>query len=108
LAAFYTRLRAAYPEADRIYLVQDNWPIHFWPEVEHAASQAGIKMVRLPTYAPWLNPIEKLWRKLKQEVLHLHRWRDDWSALQQRVLNFLESFSAGSAELLYYVGLLPN
>jgi hypothetical protein len=108
LAAFYPRLRAAYPEAEVLYVVQDNWPIHFWPEVAQSAQRAGIALVRLPTYAPWLNPIEKLWRKLKQEVLHLHRLGDDWRGLQQRVASFLDSFAAGSAQLLRYVGLLPN
>lgn len=108
LAQFYPRLRSAYPEAERIYLVQDNWPIHFWPQVRQAALTAGIEMVRLPTYAPWLNPIEKLWRKLKQEVLHMHRLSDGWQALQHRVESFLESFADGSQALLRYVGLLPN
>jgi transposase len=108
LAEFYPRLRAAYPKAERIYLVQDNWPMHFWPQVAQAARSSHIEIVRLPTYAPWLNPIEKLWRKLKQEVLHMHRLRDDWQALQQRVASFLDSFTEGSAELLHYVGLLPN
>jgi transposase len=108
LAAFYPRLRAHYPTAEVIYVVQDNWPIHFWPEVMKAAQGAGIKVVALPTYAPWLNPIEKLWRKLKQEVLHLHRLGDDWHTLQERVASFLDRFANGSVELLRYVGLLPN
>jgi hypothetical protein len=47
---------------------QDNWPIHFESQVVEAAAKAGVEMVRLPTHAPWLNPIEKLWRKLKQEL----------------------------------------
>ncbi len=108
LAAFYTRLRRQYREAKEIYVVQDNWPIHFWPEVAQAAEGAGIELVRLPTYAPWLNPIEKLWRKLKQEILHLHRLKDDWHELQQHVTSFLDGFAAGSTQLLHYVGLLPN
>jgi DDE superfamily endonuclease/Winged helix-turn helix len=108
LAAFYPRLRRQYPEAEVIYVVQDNWPIHFWPEVKQAAEDAGIELVRLPTYAPWLNPVEKLWRKLKQEVLHMHRLQDDWQALQERVTGFLDSLATGSAQLLHYVGLLPD
>ena len=108
LAAFYQVLRRHYPKAQVIHLIQDNWPIHFYPPVAEAAAAAGVEMVRLPTYAPWLNPVEKLWRKLRQEVLHLHRWSDDWQQLQQRVADFFESFSHGSQALLRYVGLLPN
>jgi hypothetical protein len=33
-----------------------------------------LQSVWLPTYAPWLNPIEKLWRWLRQDVLKMHVW----------------------------------
>ncbi|MBV8356880.1 MAG: transposase [Deltaproteobacteria bacterium] len=59
----------------------------------------------LPTYAPWLNPIEKLWRWLRQDVLKMHRWVEDWPQVKQRVRDFLAQFAQGSQELLYYVGL---
>ncbi len=108
LCQFYEQLRAAYPQAQRICLIQDNWPVHFHPQVQAAAQAAGIEMVRLPTYAPWLNPIEKLWRKLKQEVLHMHRLSDEWEQLQQRVEDYLAAFASGSKDLLHYVGLLPE
>ena len=59
----------------------------------------------LPTYAPWLNPIEKVWRWLRQDVLKLHRQADNWEALQTRVHGFLDQFATGSKRLLEYVGL---
>jgi len=46
-----------------------------WPRIEP---------VWWPTYAPWLNPIEKLWRWLRQEVRKMHRLADDWDTLRQR------------------------
>jgi transposase len=55
-----------------------------------------------------LNPIEKLWRWLKQDVLHLHRLSSTWQALKQLVAEFLDQFDQGSNDLLSYVGLLPN
>lgn len=134
LVRFYRRLRAAYPTAARIYVLQDNWPIHFHPDVLAALEpqispwprrvpanwptepssaarrrwstlQLPIQLVPLPTYAPWTNPIEKLWRWLRQDVLHLHRLARDLPALRAQVLAFLDQFAAGSAELLRYVGL---
>ena len=60
----------------------------------------------LPTYAPWLNPIEKLWRWLRQDQLYVHRLAQDWSVLRQRVNAFFDQFAAGSHALLRYVGLL--
>jgi hypothetical protein len=62
-------------------------------------------VVLLPTYASWCNPIEKLWRKLKQEVLHLHRLADDLTTLRALVKEFLLQFASGSSDLLRYVGL---
>ena len=92
LVKFYQQIRASYPWAKKIYLIQDNWPVHFHPDVQAAAQEARIEMVRLPTYAPWLNPIEKLWRWLKQDVLHMHRLSDRWDQLLDRVRQFLKQF----------------
>ena len=133
LVAFYQELAAAYPEAETIYVVQDNWPVHFhpgvvkhlarqdwpwpfrahpdWPQPAQVVREAvvlPIQLLCLPTYASWLNPIEKLWRWLRQEVLHLHRLSDAWAELKQRVEAFLEQFIDGSQALLRYVGLLPD
>lgn len=130
IVAFYCQVCQLYPKAQVIYLVQDNWPVHFHPDVLAALGpQASrwpwhrpeswakvtpkatrplnlpIQLLLLPTYASWTNPIEKLWRKLRQEVLHLHRFADDWEGLKQCVGTFLQQFSQGSEELLRYVGL---
>ena len=132
LAAFWYDLCAAYPSAETIYVVLDNWPVHFHPDVlaplqpQHLpwppklppnwptqpSAQARhdhlpIQLLCLPTYASWLNPIEKLWRWLYQHCLHLHRLADDWDALKAQVNTFLEQFVDGSDALLRYVGLLP-
>lgn len=80
--ACYGQLVEAYPRAWHLYAIQDNWSIHKHPEVlEALKAWPQIEPVWLPTYAPWLNPIEKLWRWLRQDVLHLHRLADDWKTL---------------------------
>lgn len=108
LVLFYEQVRAAYPETKVIYLVQDNWPVHKLPEVLQAAATQRLTPLFLPTYATWLNPIEKLWRWLKQEVLHLHELAHDLPRLRQQVRDFLDQFVSGSDALLRYVGLLPD
>ena len=105
--AFYRQLVAAYPDAERIYVVQDNWSIHAHPDVLAAVAELPqIELVWLPTYAPWLNPIEKAWRWLRQDVLKLHRLAHAWPALRHRVNAFLDQFADGSQALLHYIGLL--
>jgi transposase len=65
-----------------------------------------IEPVWLPTYSPWLNPIEKLWRRLRQDVLKMHRLAEDWEELLRRVRACLDVFADCSQDLLHYVGLL--
>ncbi len=106
---FYGQLVEAYPQARTLYVIQDNWSIHSHPDVLAALQDwPQVTPVWLPTYAPWLNPIEKLWRWLRQEVLKLHRWADDWEMLLGRVRGFLAQFAQGSQRLLEYVGLLGS
>jgi len=133
LSAFYADIREDYPKAEVIYVAQDNWPVHFhpnvlarlqkqtwpypfsrppnWPTTPTAKAihdDLPIQLLCLPTYASWCNPIEKLWRWLKQDVLHLHRLSDQWQELKQQVAAFLNQFLEGSTDLLRYVGLLPD
>jgi len=107
VSAFYAQLDRAYPAEDLIYVIQDNWNIHTHPDVMTALEgYPRIKPVWVPTYAPWLNPIEKLWRWVRQDILKLHRWVEDWPLVKQRVRHFLDQFAHGSQDLLRYVGLV--
>jgi hypothetical protein len=110
---FLKDLRGAYSQAEKLYLVLDNWKtVHHHPGVYQQAEQLGITLLFLPTYAPWLNPIEKLWRWLYQEVLHLHQRADEWQRLQEEVTGFLDRFAEAGGpacrQLLHYVGLTPR
>lgn len=106
LQDFYEQVRAEYPHAKTIYVVQDNWPVHKLPEVMQSLQDNHLTPLFLPTYASWLNPIEKLWRWLKQDILHLHPLAIDLEILRAQVRDFLDSFALGSDPLLHYVGLL--
>ena len=133
LTGFWYDLRSVYPTAERLYIVLDNWPVHFHPDVlapltdqhfpfpvhlSHIWSglpskrarfdDLPIQLLQLPTYASWLNPIEKLWRWLKQDQLHLHRLADDWHQLRDQVARFRDQFAEPSPALLRYTVLLPD
>jgi DDE superfamily endonuclease len=131
LGAFLSTLPAEYPQAEVIFVVVDNWPVHFHPDVlaylqpqnlpwppyvpphwsrsrQPPTTQLPIQLLCLPTYASWCNPTEKLWRWLKQQELHQHRLSDDWPGLKQRVAERLDACHTGSPELLRYTGLLAR
>jgi transposase len=106
VSAFYRQLDQVYAHARHVYVIQDNWSIHAHPDVlATLATLPRLEPVWLPTYSPWLNPIEKLWRWLKGDVLTGHRLAADWPALRRRVRAFLERFASGSDDLLRYAGL---
>ena len=106
---FARAVRAAaggYPLARRIFVVVDNWPVHFHPDaMAILAKDPRIELVSLPTYSPWLNAIEKLWRWLRQQVVHAHPYARDFVLFKQRLSQALDSLADGSPALLQYVGL---
>lgn len=106
LARSVSRISARHPDAEKIYLVWDNWPNHAHERVQQAlAAQKRLEVLWLPTYAPWLNPIEKFWRRTRQRVSHAHPWCDDFPEFRRQVREELDTCSTGSEELLKYVGL---
>jgi transposase len=109
LIQLYRTLDGAYPRATRIVVVQDNWPVHDHDAIQTALTLfPRIERFWLPTAAWWLNPVEKLWRKVRQEVLRLHRLADDWRDLHASVRSYLDLFVDASPELLDAVGLLGD
>ena len=107
LQHFLKKLRKTDPDG-RLVLVWDNWPVHLHPNVLEEASRQTIEIVWLPTYSPWLNPIEKLWKWLKADVLVAHRYSAAWTELRTHVETFLERFLGPSNHLLRYCGLLAD
>ena len=55
-----------------IYVAWDHASTHQDDEVEAVVRAAAGRLVLLylPTYSPWLNPIEMLWRHFRREVTH--------------------------------------
>jgi hypothetical protein len=44
-----------------------------------------IQLIPLPAYASRLNPIEKLWRWMNQEITHHHRLARDLAGFRQEI-----------------------
>ncbi len=89
-----------------VTIVWDNWPVHAHPKVLAEAERLHLHILWLPTYAPWLNPIEKCWRWMKQTVLVHHPFADRWGDLVAAIHDFLNRFKNPSPDLLRYIGLL--
>jgi len=57
---------------ETIYVAWDNASTHQDQEIETVVRGAAGRLILLylPTYSPWLNPIEMLWRHFRREVTH--------------------------------------
>lgn len=71
IAQLLEQLLLKHPTAT-IFVAWDNANTHQDDEVEAVVRGAAGRLVLLylPTYSPWLNPIEMLWRHFRREVTH--------------------------------------
>jgi transposase len=71
IAQLLERLLLKHP-TETIFVAWDNANTHQDDEVEAVVRGAAGRLVLLylPTYSPWLNPIEMLWRHFRREVTH--------------------------------------
>lgn len=55
-----------------IYVAWDNASTHQDDEIEAVLRGAAGRLILLylPTYSPWLNPAERLWRQFRRQVTH--------------------------------------
>lgn len=130
LRTWYHHLVEIHSEVDRLWIHLDNWPVHFhidvlkslesqrwpwtfrsppnWPDPSEAAEHPGdlpVQLVPFPVYASWLNPVERLWRQLKRQVLALHRDALEPDRLVERVEAFFNMREGNPSQVLREVGL---
>lgn len=106
LIQFYRQLLAAYPKALMLYLIQDNWPVHFHADIiTFLAQHPRLQILRLPTYAPRLNPAEKLWRWTRQRLCHAHPYCDDFGQYQAQLKACFAQAALQPAAMRRYCGL---
>src|SRR5713101_9340565 len=89
-----------------IILIQDGARYHTSAETSAFFTQqtARLQVFQLPTYSPDYNPIEKLWKKIKQQETHLHYF-PTFEALTEKVGQALLKFANIPAEILALCGL---
>lgn len=88
-----------------IYLAWDNASMHEDEEVEDVLRGAAGRLVvlYLPTYSPWLNPIEMLWRYFRKEVTHCELFETK-QALLEAAQTCFERFNQNPQEILSVIG----
>jgi transposase len=88
-----------------IFVALDNASTHEDDEVEavlHAAA-GRLVLLYLPTYSPWLNPIEMLWRQFRREVTHCELF-ESLKALLVAAQAFFDRYNQKPDEVLSIIG----
>jgi putative transposase len=88
-----------------IYVAWDNADTHEDDEVEAVVRGAAGRLVLLylPTYSPWLNPIEMLWRQFRREVTHCELF-ESVQALLTAAKAFFDRYNLTPQKVLSIIG----
>jgi transposase len=92
----------------RVYVAWDNSNTHEDDEVEAVLRGAAGRLVLLylPTYSPWLNPIEMLWRHFRREVTHCELF-PSVKALITAAYDFFDRYNRSPWQVLSIIGSDP-
>jgi transposase len=88
-----------------IFMALDNASTHQDDEVEAVLRAAAGRLVLLylPTYSPWLNPIEMLWREFRRAVTHCELF-ESVKALLVAAQAFFDRYNQKPDEVLSIIG----
>jgi transposase len=68
IKSFFEKLRQSYPKAEKLHIILDQSGYHRSQAVKEAALLYNIELHYLPPYSPNLNPIERLWKVMNEQV----------------------------------------
>jgi transposase len=84
---FLLKLRKANPGKFNVHVIWDNARYHRNAEVKRFAKELGIKLHYLPPYSPNLNPAERIW-KLMHEDIRYNQYYSKFSEFTEATLRF--------------------
>jgi len=92
-----------------IIIVQDGARYHISAAMKQffAKHEKRLTVFNLPSYSPDYNPIEKLWKKVKQDGTHLHYF-PTFESLKDKVRESLALFENAPREVLSLFGLYQD
>jgi putative transposase len=88
-----------------IYVAWDNANTHEDDDIDAVvqAAQGRLVLLYLPTYSPWLNPIEMLWRHFRREVTHCELF-ESMQALLAASQDFFARYNRCPEKILSVIG----
>lgn len=84
---FFQKIEEAYPSKRKIYVFCDNAPYYRNKSVAQYLAHSKICLHFLPAYSPNLNPIERLWKWMKERVVY-NVYYEDFEDFRKAILGF--------------------
>ena len=94
---FFQKLEDAYPSKRKIHVFCDNAPYYRNKAVKQYLEASKICLHFLPPYSPNLNPIERLWKWMKERVVY-NTYYEYFEDFRGAILGFFAVLSAVTAE----------
>ena len=89
---FFQKIEEAYPDKRKIHVFCDNAPYYRNKAVGRYLATSKIALHFLPPYSPNLNPIERLWKWMKERVIY-NVYYQDFEDFKGAVLGFFSALA---------------
>jgi transposase len=89
---FFRNIEENYPTKETIHLFCDNARYYKNKKVKEYLKGSKLKLHFLPIYSPNLNPIERLWKWMKERVMY-NTYYKCFDSFRDAILGFLKSIS---------------
>lgn len=86
---FLKKIEASYPEKVKIYVICDNAMYHKSKKVKKWLEDSKIELRYLPGYSPNLNPIERLWKILREKACY-NKYYSSFVDFKDKIAEFFE------------------
>jgi transposase len=93
---FFQKIEEAYPNKRKIHLFCDNAPYYRNKAVKQHLKTSRISLHFLPPYSPNLNPIERLWKWMKERVIY-NTYYEYFEDFKEAILGFFATLSTVTA-----------
>jgi len=97
--SFFKKIGKSYPNKNKIYLFSDNARYYKNKAVQEYLKQSKIELHHLPPYSPNLNPIERLWKWMKERTMY-NTYYKEFDDFKLAVFGFLETLSKTEPETI--------
>lgn len=94
---FFQKIEAAYPNKRKIHIFCDNAPYYRNKAVKRYLENSRVELHFLPPYSPNLNPIERLWKWMKERVIY-NTYYEHFEEFKMAVIGFFALLSTVTSE----------